>query len=344
MQQPKLTLESLLSNEEFIAWVRYPTPPQAQYWQQFLRQNPEYATVVSQARDVVLALQSDEDALTAFEKQAGQQRLKQHLASSYAMQESPKLKHSITQKPRRMQPKHQYSYWLAASAAIFLILMGGLVWLNGDQEKVLRTSYGETATLELPDGSTVVLNANSQIRYAENWQDREVWLEGEAYFHVQKHIDPVTADSAKFTVHTDNLTVMVLGTKFNVNSRQARVVLDDGKVHVRQNDADPAEMDLRPGEMVEIDRKTARLIKREVNPYHYIAWIDNMLVLDETPLAEIARLLEERYGYKVTFETAALEEISFVGTYPADDINVLLRTLEKSLNMEIEEKEILIKE
>nr|WKN37542.1 FecR domain-containing protein [Tunicatimonas sp. TK19036] len=346
MRQPKLTLGNLLNNEDFIAWVSHSSPEQDQYWQQYIIKHPEHAAIIAQARDVLLALQSDEDQLTVFEKQALQHKLTQHLRKEpverHGMKRDP-IERSITN-AHLPRPKAHYSYWIAASVALFLLLLGGIVWVNESQEKIMSTGYGETATLELPDGSLVVLNANSQIRYSQAWEDREVWLEGEAYFHVQKQIDPVTADSAKFTVHTDNLTVMVLGTKFNVNSRQAQVVLDDGKVHVRQNDADPAEVDLRPGEMVELDRQTAQLVKREVNPYHYIAWKDNMLILDETPLGEIARLLEERYGYSVIFETDALKQVSFVGTYPADDIEVLLRTLEISLNMVVEGKEIIIKE
>lgn len=346
VRQPKLTLSNLLNNEDFIAWVAHPSFQQDQYWQQYLEKHPEHAEVIAQARDILLALQSDEDKLTVFEKDALQYRLTQHLAKGDVQERSAKRNPVERSMPTSShpQPKLQYSYWIAASVAFCLMLLGSILWLNQNKEEILKTAYGETATLELPDGSLVVLNANSQIRYVQSWKDREVWLDGEAYFHVQKQINPITADSAKFTVHTDNLTVMVLGTKFNVNSRQARVVLDDGKVHVRQNDADPVEVDMKPGEMVELDRQTFQLVKREVNPYQYIAWKDNMLILDETPLSEIARLLEERYGYSTTFETEALQQISFVGTYPADDIEVLLRTLERSLTMVIEDKEIIIKE
>ena len=66
----------------------------------------------------------------------------------------------------------------------------------------------------LPDGSAVTLNANSKLQYYTH-SARKVWLEGEAFFEVKKI--PETAEP--FQVVTNDLTITVLGTTFNVNSR-----------------------------------------------------------------------------------------------------------------------------
>jgi ferric-dicitrate binding protein FerR (iron transport regulator) len=71
----------------------------------------------------------------------------------------------------------------------------------------------------LPDNSTVILNANSSLRYQENWEAellREVWVDGEAFFSVVH-----THNHQRFRVNvTDDLKVEVLGTEFNVKDRR----------------------------------------------------------------------------------------------------------------------------
>lgn len=85
------------------------------------------------------------------------------------------------------------------------------------------TQYGEQRVVELPDHSVVSLNANSTLRFRNDWSQantlREVWLDGEAFFSVQKQEG--AAGPAKFIVHTNDLDVEVLGTRFNVSNRMA---------------------------------------------------------------------------------------------------------------------------
>src|SRR5258706_2779745 len=76
-------------------------------------------------------------------------------------------------------------YWVAAAS----LLMGATVsiYLADSGQSEYRTAFGETKTLVLPDGSTVMLNANSQVAFHKNWEERpvrEIWLEVEAYFSV----------------------------------------------------------------------------------------------------------------------------------------------------------------
>src|SRR5690606_8146867 len=101
------------------------------------------------------------------------------------------------------------------------------------QYHTLKTPIGKQVHLTLPDGSKVWLNARSSLTYAVNnfEQTRTVRLEGEAYFEI-------FSDAAKpFRVVTDKQTVMVLGTKFNVNSYPDELgtttTLVSGKVQVK---------------------------------------------------------------------------------------------------------------
>jgi ferric-dicitrate binding protein FerR (iron transport regulator) len=137
---------------------------------------------------------------------------------------------------------------------VLLIAAGLGVWsyLRAG-ENAHTTHYGETARIKLPDGSMVVLNAHSTLTY-NDWsegQTREVWLNGEAFFEVQKKHD--ATGRVKFVVHTGDLNVEVLGTRFNVSNRGLRtqIVLEEGKVRLRYEQETEKVIDMQPGELVE---------------------------------------------------------------------------------------------
>ena len=200
------------------------------------------------------------------------------------------------------------------------------------------TVYGEIATIILPDNSTVVLNGNSEIRYAPGLGQgaREVWIEGEAFFSV-KH----THDNRKFVVHSsEELDVEVLGTEFNVYDRPdaVRVVLNSGKVklNIRNGNEEPRQIDMRPGELVEL-HEDLKYEKRDVNPELYTSWINGKVVLDNTSFREIVVLLEETYGLSVTVPDTTLYNERFSGTVPSENVEALLKALALSFNLSIQE-------
>ena len=97
---------------------------------------------------------------------------------------------------------------------------------------IVKAGKGDKATIELPDGTNVVLNSASQLSYLNNFGEkvRRVQLNGEAYFkvaHDEKHA---------FIVQIGDLEVKVLGTSFNVSAyedaKDVTVVLLEGKVGV----------------------------------------------------------------------------------------------------------------
>ena len=223
------------------------------------------------------------------------------------------------------------------AAVITLLLLGGvatIVWLRANGQQDHYTDYGETKTVALPDGSVAVLNANSHLSFASDWQqhERAVMLTGEAFFRVEKQ---TTADRTlrKFTVQTDNLTVEVVGTQFNVNHRRGatQVVLNTGRVRVANQQQ---QLTMQPGELVLASAEEGKLHKRKINTEVYTAWKDNRLVFENTPLREIARLLEDNYNYRVSLSDTLVANKTFVGTFPADDIEVLLQTLAKSVDLQ----------
>ncbi len=99
----------------------------------------------------------------------------------------------------------------------------------------IKVAYGSKSTIELPDSSIVVLNSGSTLSYPDRFEtgNRTVILNGEAFFEVKKN------KHCPFYVKTKDITIRVLGTKFNVKSyfdeNTTETTLVCGKVEILKN-------------------------------------------------------------------------------------------------------------
>ena len=252
----------------------------------------------------------------------------------------------------RFRQVHFYRPYLRLAGVVTLLLVAALaLWqlkINHYDYRTLRTAYGETLSLRLPDGSHVRLNANSRLRFARAWQQgapREVWLEGEGFFSVRPQ--QAGATRVPFRVYTDDLRVEVLGTRFNVSDRQpgTEVVLASGAVKINlPGNHDPPVL-MKPGERVAYLRAERRLVRQAVEPHHYSAWTQGTLVLDKRTLHDVARLIEDSYGLKVHFQRPADGDLLLQGTLPANTLDELLEGLSvvTGLTFEKETQSITVK-
>lgn len=228
---------------------------------------------------------------------------------------------------------------LRLAAAVALLLVGaGLGWYLVPVTHT--TGYGQIRHLTLPDGSQVTLNAHSRLRTARYWhagRTRAVWLEGEAYFAVARQTAPPEAGTAavpvKFVVHAAQTDVEVLGTRFNVQQRAGvtRVVLRSGRVQLRRPGL--ANLQMVPGELAEL--RGDGWVHRAVDPRPHTAWTERKLVLDQRTLGEIARTIEDFYGYPVVFSDPTLRNLRLGGTLNADQLDQLLEALEVTARVRI---------
>ncbi len=224
----------------------------------------------------------------------------------------------------------------AVAATISSLLVLAIAWLvmGKNDPTIYQTAYGETQSITLPDGSVVTLNANSSLKTHSDFdKQREVWLKGEAFFVIEKL--KREAVYAKFIVHTDRLKVEVLGTSFNVQDweEKTRVVLRTGKVKLTSEDNE--NMLMEPGELAEISSDSKTILKKVVNPEIYAAWTENKLLCDNTPLSELAIVIEHRYGKQVIFEDASLMTLAVSGTLPLANLTTLIEILKESLKINI---------
>jgi ferric-dicitrate binding protein FerR (iron transport regulator) len=94
---------------------------------------------------------------------------------------------------------------------------------------------------------------------------------------------------------------------------------------------------MQPGDWVEYKGRQKGMVKKAVNPDLYTAWRQNQLVFSETPLREVAQLLQDNYGLTVQFENPAIGDKKLSGVMPADDLPLLLRAIARSFALDVEQ-------
>jgi len=235
--------------------------------------------------------------------------------------------------PIRRNYRALITRWVAAAAIVLCVATTLRWWYRPHAQWVsVRTPYAQMRTITLPDGSTIHLNANSQLKYDSNMQRstaREVWLQGEAFFEI-------APAAAQFTVHAgQDLQVTVLGTRFNIthNDSIIQVVLNSGRVSVKAPDNIP--MLLLPGEMAVYHGGVQTLQKQAADTLALTGWKDNVLTFHQSSLQEIAGLIQRHFGVQVVFTTPELSRLQFTGTAPAGNLELLLSILERSLDIRV---------
>lgn len=211
---------------------------------------------------------------------------------------------------------------------------------NDNSQQVAVHSGNKTRVETLPDGSVITLNKNSSITYAEhftNGDTRQVVLTGEAFFEV-------TPDKSKpFLIHSDEVTVKVVGTSFNVKNttEKTEVIVETGLVEVTKKEQ---KVRIRPEERVTVMKEKIDLVKQKNDNRFYDYYRTKKLVCEDTPLWKLVQVLNEAYHANITvshekmnlpinttFDDKSLEEIlniirvTFNITIVRDDGQIILK-------------------
>lgn len=242
---------------------------------------------------------------------------------------------------REIYPTRRKRSWIRIAATVMLIAAAGFMafWLTDSEPADIAHKYvisqtltGQTAKVNLPDGSVAYLNAGSSLKYAETFgtDTREVILTGEAFFEV-------TRDTLHpFLVKTGDVTTQVLGTSFNVRAYEnPEVTVATGKVSVSINGTNERVF-LNPGQQATRNLETGSLETREVNPILYTSWKDEVLVFDEFSLAEAAIMLERKYHVSIDIQNRSLADCVMVGQHQNKSLENLLLAMQYVLEFEYE--------
>lgn len=308
------TTEDFLEDTYFCQSVLSPNSESERFWKEFLLEMPEKQETVREARKLLVEFKDYyDDEVQKISKERAQ--------ASFQQLEAKMHKYRPTLQISRKQ-------WIAWSAAACIMLLLGVTLFflpKEENPRVYATGNGERTTFQLPDQSEVQLNANSSLRfYPGQWEkegQREVWLEGEAFFKVERKVT-----GEKFLVHAGEVDISVLGTQFNVRSRgeDAKVLLTEGKIELAVADQ---KITMQPGDLLSYVKSVSKVELEQVKAEDYTAWKDGISVFNNT-LGEVVKELEILYGVQFVIEDEKLKERKVQLSAPNDSLEQVLETLE----------------
>ncbi|MAZ28712.1 MAG: hypothetical protein CL868_16745 [Cytophagaceae bacterium] len=199
----------------------------------------------------------------------------------------------------------------------------------------LVVPYGKRFSIELADGSIVHLNSGSVLKYPSSFgenQNREVYLEGEAFFEVAKNIHK------PFIVKTSQLNVRVLGTRFNVSSYvedgYTSATLAEGSVAVYPSDGDMDSIrrKIKPGEQARF--RDGILNVKYVDVNKNIAWMKGSLYFDNERFEAISKRLERRFNTDIVNTYEALNDVHYTGAFSDEDLTDILDVFKSNTDFE----------
>lgn len=323
------------ADEDFVTSTHLDGTFQRDFWSELVDQYPNLLAEMETARMWVLLIK-------------GQQQVQSSLSTNQ------RWENIQTQIPRyeKKQQQRLFIYrtlrWTASAAA--LLLLGMLIYeISQFGTKETNTAFGERRELALPDSSIIKLNSNSSLSYVRNWKTdkpREVWLEGEGMFEV-KHtaIKNRLRENDLFVVHVGDLSLTVLGTKFNVKDRRGRIEVSLFEGSVRIQGENGLNRILAPGETFIYDEsaKADQTVKSDTDKA--MAWTHGELSIEHSNLANIVSVLEDNYGYQVVVQDSALLNKRFTGVIPVKGIDDILFVIKHTMNVaiEVKNKQIIIK-
>lgn len=209
------------------------------------------------------------------------------------------------------------------------------------QFNTLKVPIGGNYRLRLADGTMVYVNAESTLRFPLSFSEdnRDIYLEGEAYFEVTK-------TGSKFTVHTNEMDVQVLGTQFNVSAYPGdtnyKTTLVEGSVRVgvsNGNESDASALVLKPNEQATLMLDSKEWQTQTVNTSYYTSWIKGKIEFNNEDLEEVMKRLARWYDFEYVFENEMSKNYHFTGRLDKNEnISVILEMLELTTKVSFEYK------
>ena len=170
---------------------------------------------------------------------------------------------------------------------------------------------GQKSSVTLPDGSHVWLNSASRICYSSdfNKKDRNIILEGEAYFEVAKN------KKIPFVVNASGMSITAVGTEFNVRNYsdedEVCATLVEGKVIASVPGSD---ISLTYGQEAVLNRDSGEMSFAVVSDLnHMVPWRSNEILLDGESLDNLSRILSRMYNVDVYFENDSIKTYTYTG-------------------------------
>lgn len=211
---------------------------------------------------------------------------------------------------------------------------------------------GSQTQVVLSDGTKIRLNSGSKLSYSKNFNskiEREVRLEGEAYFEI------VHNENRPFIIHTPVMEIRDLGTTFNVkaypNDAKAEATLIEGIIEVSLKSERAAKTILmQPNEKIvvynnnnphldekendagadetEVYRLSKVVSDPKLNELVETAWINNRLVFKNEVFKELVKDMERKYNVQITINDEELKNYKLTGVFKDESLEQALKVLQ----------------
>lgn len=213
----------------------------------------------------------------------------------------------------------------------------------------LKIPYGKKFRLQLSDGTFVHLNSGTTLKYPVKFiagENRQVYLDGEAYFDVAKD------KKHPFIVNADELNVRVLGTHFNVSNypedTSTDVVLVEGSVGMYKADEEFDALKntiLKPGFKGTFNKGNTAISTKAVITDIYTSWINGGLTFRNMTFKNIITKLERRYNVTIVNKNEKLANEKFNASFGDESIDKVMSYFNDihGINYTIKNDQILIK-
>ena len=163
----------------------------------------------------------------------------------------------------------------------------------------INVPYGRRFNLQLSDGTDVYLNSGTLMKYPVSFlpdQTRSVYIEGEAFFNVEK------ATNSIFEVRSNQIIASVYGTKFNFKNFSedfsSDIVLVEGSLGISNENSNDINM-LSPGYKASIDKEIFNISKSKVNSKIYTSWVDGDVIFRNETFEQIIQKLQRLYNITI---------------------------------------------
>ncbi|AVM53155.1 FecR family protein [Bacteroides zoogleoformans] len=200
--------------------------------------------------------------------------------------------------------------------------------IQGARQNQIVVPQGQRVNLTLSDGTTVWLNAKTEMKYPQSFKGadkRVVQVNGEAYFEVTKNA------GKPFVVETSKGRVEVLGTKFYVSAYdhadKFEIALMEGSVRVLTAHGN---LVLSPNQRAILSNNL--LFCKSIEDIDVFRWRDGLFCFKDLPLEKVLKLFETYYDVSFVVENKKIPDTRLNGKFRLiDGVDYALRVLQKEI-------------
>ena len=237
--------------------------------------------------------------------------------------------------PGKIRSLLYYTYRIAAVLATGLVFAFAWIYATQYAGTEVLSAGAEALEVQLEDGTQVLLNRDSKIRYRKQFKgdSREIRLAGEAWFDVAR-------DSTRpFIIEAGPAIVQVLGTSFNVNAYKensmVEITVESGVVAVTAKEDQDELIVLKAGNSGTYNSKSRELKLIPVSNPNTLSWLTKNLYFEDTPLKEALARIGKVYNVKFEIPDPAIAACPITVSFRDQSLDAVLNVLEVTLDLEI---------